>query len=345
MSACCLLAAPGCSRDAIQVYSIPKEKEPVRRASSSEADEGPTETPAWVKPGHWEDRGPGRMSVASFSIPGAGVGSAEVAIMPFPRDRATDLDLLNIWRSSLGLKLLDDQTLRSIAKSIVIAGGPANLYSVSAPLDSSETEPAEKVHVAVQRRPSSTWLFKIQGESKLVSGELESFKTFLASVEFKASEPRTATARNSGDTSASLPKWEVPAGWNPQPAPDMLLAKFVVTGAASATTEITVSAFPGPAGGMLMNVNRWRDQLKLGKITQDELAALTSSIQVAGQVASIVDMSGTDSKTGKPARVIAAVVPLPGKTWFFKMMGDIQLSETQKPEFIKFLQSLRFPDA
>ncbi len=59
----------------------------------------------------------------------------------------------------------------------------------------------------------------------------------------------------------------------------------------------------------------------------------------------IVDFAGTDSKTGKPARLVGAIVPQNGQTWFYKLMGDEPVVSQQKDAFIKFIQSAKYPDA
>jgi hypothetical protein len=58
-----------------------------------------------------------------------------------------------------------------------------------------------------------------------------------------------------------------------------------------------------------------------------------------------VDFSGTDAKTGKPARLVGAIVPQSGQTWFYKLMGDEQIVAQQKDAFIEFIQSANYADA
>lgn len=344
LAACLAAAASGCGRNDIQVYSIPKEKEPERRSASREST-GPAEIPSWKKPAHWEERGPMRMSLASFNILAASGGGAEVAIMPFPHGNASELDFLNIWRSQLGLKLLDASSVTGIAQGARMAGEPAQIYDVTARLAETDAEPAERVFVAAQARRGTLWLIKLQGSPAVVGSELGTFQTFLSGIEFKPADPGSSSRTTAQDEPLKLPDWKLPASWQPQAPPNMLLAKFTATGANAASTEITVSAFPGAAGGLLMNVNRWRGQISLNPLSNEELAKLAQTLELSGLVATVVDMSGTDSKSQKPARVIVAVIPQGGRTWFFKMMGDVQASEEQKPEFFKFIQSLRFPDA
>jgi hypothetical protein len=90
---------------------------------------------------------------------------------------------------------------------------------------------------------------------------------------------------------------------------------------------------------LLANVNRWRGQLGLPPVTQeDEFQKMVSSVDAANGNAQVVDFTGTDSKTGKPARLGGAIVPQNSQTWFYKLMGDEQIVAQQKDAFIKFIQ-------
>jgi hypothetical protein len=84
----------------------------------------------------------------------------------------------------------------------------------------------------------------------------------------------------------------------------------------------------------------------LSPVTQeDELSKMVGSIDFANGQAQVVDFIGTDSKTGKPARLIGAVVPQNGQTWFYKLMGDEQIVAQQKDAFTKFIQSANYANA
>jgi hypothetical protein len=55
-------------------------------------------------------------------------------------------------------------------------------------------------------------------------------------------------------------------------------------------------------------------------------------------------MTGTDKKTNQRARLIAAMVAREGSTWFYKLMGDEQVAGREKEMFIKFVQTVRYPN-
>jgi len=143
--------------------------------------------------------------------------------------------------------------------------------------------------------------------------------------------------------SPAKPQWEVPPDWHEQPAAQMLLASYLVTGAEGKAT-ITISTFPGSVGGELANVNRWRKQLGLNAISESELPQSTTRLDVLGGRAMLVDINGADAKAGQKARMVAAMVPRAGSTWFYKLMGDEPVVAKQKDAFVKFIQTVRYPD-
>ena len=61
-------------------------------------------------------------------------------------------------------------------------------------------------------------------------------------------------------------------------------------------------------GGLLANVNRWRDQLGLPRLLAPALASETQSLDLSEGKATLVDFSGTDAKTGQPARLVGAIM-------------------------------------
>ena len=56
----------------------------------------------------------------------------------------------------------------------------------------------------------------------------------------------------------------------------------------------------------------------------------------------LVDMAGTDQKSGQKARLIGAIVSREGETWFYKLMGDEQVVAAQKETFTKFVQTVKY---
>ena len=137
-------------------------------------------------------------------------------------------------------------------------------------------------------------------------------------------------------------KWTTPAGWTEVPPSEMRVGSFKITGADGKQADVSIIPLPGMAGGDSANVNRWRGQVGLPALPDDALLNLAEDVQVGGQPAQLYDLAGQNPATSQATRILAAIQHRDGTTWFFKMTGDADLVEQQKPTFIAFLQSLNF---
>jgi hypothetical protein len=282
------------------------------------------------------------MRVGNFLISN-GNKQAEVSIVPFPGDVGTELSNVNRWRNQTGLSDISEADISSENVSIGDAAG--KLYD----LPGSDLQTI----AAILEKDGTTWFFKMQGSKELVAQNKPAFVEFLKSIHFDsahseepgiAAKPVSTNVKHIPDeTSSGEPKWEIPEGWRKAPATPMILKNFSV-GEGEHEARISISVFPGDVGGPLANVNRWRGQLSLEPIDEAGLAKATSSIDVLGGKATLVDMTGTDGKTGKPTRMIAAMVPRKEQTWFYKMMGDDSTVAREKEAFVKFVQTAHYPN-
>ena len=59
----------------------------------------------------------------------------------------------------------------------------------------------------------------------------------------------------------------------------------------------------------------------------------------------LVEMEGTDGRTGQKARLLGVIVPQGDQTWFYKLMGDEQVVEREKGAFKTFVQTVKYPNA
>jgi len=141
-----------------------------------------------------------------------------------------------------------------------------------------------------------------------------------------------------GDTEGPGLAWKTPAGWVSQGASGMRLASFQVPGAGGAPADGSVIAFPGPAGGDLANVNRWRGQVGLDSL--DEAGLAKAATRVASTAGKILVVDFTGQAKGKPVRLLGGVLSFGGKTWFFKVMGDGPVVGAAKPAFMDLLESV-----
>ncbi|HEY6006141.1 MAG TPA: hypothetical protein VIV57_24890 [Anaeromyxobacter sp.] len=101
----------------------------------------------------------------------------------------------------------------------------------------------------------------------------------------------------------------------------------------------SVVVLPGPAGGELANVNRWRNQIGLPPIDEAGLATARKVIQTKAGPLKIYDFTN-GGKDG--SRVVAGLTESGGNTWFVKLSGDAGSVGAARDDFMKLLRSLRF---
>ena len=132
--------------------------------------------------------------------------------------------------------------------------------------------------------------------------------------------------------------WTAPSRWTAKPASAMRRGSFSVKGDGG-EADLSITAFPGSTGGLLANINRWRGQLGLAPLGEGDIAASTSSLDADELHLTVVDFAGTAS--GKPTRILGAIVPHGSDTWFFKLMGPDALVTNEKPAFLEFLKTIQ----
>lgn len=132
-------------------------------------------------------------------------------------------------------------------------------------------------------------------------------------------------------------RWTLPAGWTESRGGPMRFAtlKPPVLG----KIDGSVVVLPGPAGGELANVNRWRNQIGLPPIDEGALATARKVIQTKAGPLKVYDF--TSGGQGG-SRVVAGLTESRGNTWFVKLSGDAESVGAARDDFMKLLRSLRF---
>jgi hypothetical protein len=362
-----LAVSAGCGRNDVQVYRVSKED--AAPASSEQAagmpaghpDVGATAPPGlkYTLPPSWEEAPPGQMRVASFRVVGKNGKQAEVGVVPLPGLMGRDLENVNRWRSTVGLGAVREEELPKLAQPVVVAGQAGQLYEQAGENPGS----GEKMRIlaAVSRQNNVAWFFKMAGDDDLVAEQKPAFIEFLKSVNFTAGQtqaglpashppvgdsamPLMSAGANAsgGGSSEGKPSWQVPTGWHEVEAGQFLVAKFTMTDSGNGQAAVNVSMSLGDGGGLAGNVNRWRGQLSLGPLAGAELNQSVSDVDTTGGKASIVDLNGKDARTGQVARLIGAIVPVGDRTWFYKLMGNGQVVESQKDAFMSFVKTVKY---
>lgn len=130
--------------------------------------------------------------------------------------------------------------------------------------------------------------------------------------------------------------WDVPDGWDEQPLTNLInRGHYRLPGDGDDRAVLTISAYPGAAGGVGPNLARWQRQLGLAGSPPPEPASMTTP---AGE-ATVVQIVGTSD--GSPSSIRGAVLPRSGDTWFFKLTGPPEAVDAGSSAFDALLQSLR----
>jgi hypothetical protein len=348
----------GCRKDDVQVYKVAKEDPNAANAQAGgPSDASPGEIkPTWTLPSGWEEVPPGPMRVASFKVAGTDGKAADVSIIPLPGMAGSDLDNVNRWRNQVGQPPVTPDDLAKISDAITIAGQPGQLFDQNG--TGANGGGATRILASILRREGTAWFFKMAGDDALVSAQKASFVQFLKSINFPAAAAPagmpaghppvagggvTAPAAPAEPAGQDKPVWQVPTGWQEVAAGQFLVAKFQLAGSGNAQAAVNVSMSGGDGGGLLMNLNRWRQQLGLAPAQPAEMSGLVKPLASAGEKAVMVEMSGTDARTSQKARLVAVVVPREQQTWFYKLMGDEQIVQRELSAFTNFTSNVKYP--
>jgi hypothetical protein len=341
----------GCRNEEPRTYSAPTE------ASSATPSRVSAAAPAlqWTTPAGWEEQPASGMRVGSFIVK-RNSQEADVSIIPLGGASGGELSNVNRWRGQIGLGPVDEEELRASAEPITVGQKSGSLYEMSG--TDPQTQQEAGVLGAIVPDNGTTWFFKMSGPEVLVAQQKPAFKQWLSSMRFGPAQqvdPVAEAHRFIGPDDAAgfqapsavaedKPVWQIPEGWQEQPASSMRVGSFLVS---EGTTEADVSVIKlsGLAGGVLANVNRWRSQLGLGPVEEEELEKMVVTKEIDGAKALFVEMTGRSFETGEPSGMLVAMVPQSGSTWFYKMAGDAKLVAREKDAFMKFVETARYPNA
>lgn len=355
-----VLIAGGCGRDQVEVYQVAPEPQapaqpPPGHAHGMQDAHGTQTRPVEVKyqlPDGWRESQADPMRAARLAVPGKDGLDADVSIIPLGGIQASPEDLLNIWRQQLRLSPAAKEDVSKLVEVVDIGQGKGDLADMVSEELLIDSKSKMRILVAMMKKDDTTWFIKMTGPDELVKESRPGFLQFLKSLEFQAASAPASSMAGHGMSAAATasaggqgkPAWEIPTGWQEQPPSPMLTAKFLVT-EGQGSAEISVSSLGGDGGGVLPNVNRWRGQLLLPPIKAEDLPTHTTEVPVGAAKAMLVDFTGSSAKTGDNARMLVLSVPQGGQTWYFKMLGDEQVVSRQKDAFLKFVQSVKYPNA
>jgi len=138
-------------------------------------------------------------------------------------------------------------------------------------------------------------------------------------------------------TAAGGLTWTAPAGWTPKALGSMRKGSFSIKGTDGGEADLSITAFPGATGGLEANLNRWRGQVGLPPQSPEEVVAGVEKFSSNGLEFLVADYAGGGN------RLVGAIVPYQGNSWFFKLSGPDALVASQKDTFRDFLHTVKTP--
>lgn len=290
--------------------------------------------PQWTLPAGWTQASGGAdLRFATITVSEKPPMEITVSTLPWSPERDLEelLSNLNRWRGQLTLRPLDSTDLADQIRWVKLADGEAILVDLHGTLKAGGMQPP----IAAAGQPGE--------KSSLPVGHppIDHPPTAKAS-------PEIAQAGKDFEVAPSdqpeLPfTYDVPKDWTAAKLPPFAVAAFTAK-KDSQEAQITVSPLGRGAGGLLSNVNRWRAQINLPEISEDELKSAVKPYQVDGQPAQMVQLVGPEAAS--PRLAITVVMFDRGEaTWFLRMRGDAKLVSDEQTNFEKFAGSVKFRDA
>lgn len=330
------ITAAGCEREQIRAYRAPKTAPaapmstapgagPAAPASNSAQSNAAAAGNAvtWTLPPAWKEvPTTQQMRLATFDASGV-----EVSVAAFPGDVGGPLANINRWRNQIGLAPITDAELPSLLTTTRENGVEVSLVTM--------TGSTGQVLLAASILPGDdkTWFVKATSEPAKIDAIRESFIAFSKSFRLNTAQA-APSAPPASSTPPAAPSTQVttnavaqrlastppPPNWKPDAnASSFLAASFTATND-KGSPRATASSLLNDGGGLLNNINRWRDQLGLGA-----LAALADqpvkNLSANAILVDLVNSAGTDRQA-----IIVLTDNANGAaqttTWFFKLRGS-----------------------
>lgn len=256
----------------------------------------------WSAPEKWVRLPPTQMRYATLVLDGQPRLDISVTTLPIQPDQPLEEQVLaniNRWRDQLSLDPIKLADLGQEAESLTIADSSAywvNLVGWGVPNAGMMPAP----HPPVGRSDDQ--------QKKAVSAEEKEDRSPESSL-----------------------KYDKPAEWEEAPATTFSKVSLRVR---DGDNKLDITVTPS-RGKMVDNVNRWRGQLEMEPLTEDNLMPTAKKVAVGNHSGSLFEM------TNKGRSIYGAIVELPETTWFVKLIGDSALAEREQARFETFLKSLQ----
>jgi hypothetical protein len=334
----------------IKVYRV--SKAPLEEPAAQQENAMPTNTAAPRMPGglapaaetavttppNWEPQPLSQMRQASFLVKGDNGAVSDISFVSLGAAAGNVLDNVNRWLGQLGQAPITEQKLGEVAQRLRTSLGDVIIVDLAGLPENADPARDGRIIAGMITTGSSTLFFKMRGNADLTEAQKGDFIKWVAAVCNAQTETKSPPMAAMPSQNAGAPqiKWETPEGWTEVPPSSMRYASFSALGEDGGKIDISIVTFAGDGGSDTDNVNRWRGQIGLAPIDASAVTSQVTPLKTADATFSTTDI------TGAKARTIAAWTRRDGRVWFFKATGPNAAVEKEKPNFVKFIQSVRF---
>ncbi len=334
----------------IKVYRV--SKAPLEESAAQQQDALPTNTAAPRMPGglaatsssavvtppNWEPQPLSQMRQASFLVKGDNGAVADISFVSLGTAAGNVLDNVNRWLEQLGQPPITEQKLGDVAQRLRTSLGDAIIIDLAGLPKDADAAKDGRIIAGMITTGDSTLFFKMRGNADLTEAQKGDFIKWVAAVCNAQTETKSPQMAAMPPQDAAVPqiKWNTPEGWTEVPPSSMRYASFAASDADSGKIDISVVTFAGDGGSDADNVNRWRGQIGLAPVDEKTVNSQIAPLKTADTTFATTDIAGAK------ARTVAAWTRHDGRVWFFKATGPSAAVEKEKPNFVKFIESVRF---
>ncbi len=333
----------GCKRASVAVYDVPKEKEETPSTVAATTNTAPTNSGwiKWTKPAGWTELAPTAFRKGNYVVEGGDGGKVEITVSSFPGNVGGTLANVNRWRGQAGLSSISNEDLSNALTEVRIDGHDGQVVNI---LPDSDDPDAIQIVAAIFIYRGESWFFKMSGPQQLVSSQKPTFDAFIDALKFTESASKNDSSAANESSKEAVLTFETPEGWSESEGSSMRIASYEISLEGFEPGDFSITSFPGDAGGLAANVNRWRQQIGLRAWKDSQINSNQETVNVGDLEFALFDLRPqTDSdKERVKERILAAIMKHDGKSWFFKLRGDVFLVETQRNKFRQLVQSSRF---
>lgn len=279
----------------------------VKQQASTPNGQPEPDKPAWTLPEGWiELPAPGNaMRYKTISLGGDPALEMSVTVLPTAPGMPIEpqvLNNLNRWRNQMSLPPIDADDLAVRSEKLALDAGAAYLINIIG-------RPRARPQMPPPQMPA------------------------------QGGNPHGAERAQPAES--KTPSFKKPAEWAvARPVPFSVASFEVIDNdravAAGQDPPRVVMTISSAGGDRLSLVNRWRKQVGLEPISEDQLAGASIKVDLAGNPGELFEFSN------EVRTIFVVMVQVRDRMWFVKLDGDKQLAEQERPRFEAFLKSIKF---